>query len=117
MPKKVQQALGPSPKVDSAEGSGHHQYRAYSGMAAGMCECIFTHSEAKTFRGWPGVKKGNKEATSLQEKHQGQTDILQKGLDYRDWTAEDWGKVIFYDELPFRLFGASGKKACPEKTR
>ena len=34
-------------------------------------------------RGWPGVKKGSKEATSLQEKHQGQTDILQKvqGLD------------------------------------
>uniref|UniRef100_A0A673W276 Uncharacterized protein n=1 Tax=Salmo trutta TaxID=8032 RepID=A0A673W276_SALTR len=29
---------------------------------------------------------------------------------YRDWTAEDWGKVIFSDESPFRLFGASGKK-------
>ena len=28
---------------------------------------------------------------------------------YRDWTAEDWGKVIFSDESPFRLFGASGK--------
>uniref|UniRef100_A0AAZ3SD99 Transposase Tc1-like domain-containing protein n=1 Tax=Oncorhynchus tshawytscha TaxID=74940 RepID=A0AAZ3SD99_ONCTS len=27
----------------------------------------------------------------------------------RDWTAEDWGKVIF-SESPFRLFGASGKK-------
>ena len=26
---------------------------------------------------------------------------------YRDWTAEDWGKVIFSDESPFRLFGAS----------
>ena len=25
MPKKVQQAPGPSPKVDSAAGSGHHQ--------------------------------------------------------------------------------------------
>ena len=48
-------------------------------MAAGRCECICTHSEAKTFGGWPGVKKGSKEATSLQEKHQGQTDILQKG--------------------------------------
>uniref|UniRef100_A0A673Y4S3 Upstream stimulatory factor 1 n=1 Tax=Salmo trutta TaxID=8032 RepID=A0A673Y4S3_SALTR len=36
-----------------------------------------------TFGGWPCVKKGSKEATSLQEKHQGQTDILQKvqGLD------------------------------------
>ena len=29
---------------------------------------------------------------------------------YRDWTAKDWGKVIF-SESPFR------KKACPEKTR
>ena len=29
---------------------------------------------------------------------------------HRDWTAEDWGKVIFSDESPFRLFGASGKK-------
>ncbi|NP_001133228.1 transposase-like [Salmo salar] len=29
---------------------------------------------------------------------------------YRDWTAEDWGKVIFSDESPFQLFGASGKK-------
>ena len=29
---------------------------------------------------------------------------------YRDWTAEDWGKVICSDESPFRLFGASGKK-------
>ena len=74
-PKIVQQAPGPSPKVDSAVGSGHHQYRAFSGMAAGRCYCIYTHSEAK---------KGSKEATSLQGKHQGQTDILQKvqGLDY-----------------------------------
>ena len=29
---------------------------------------------------------------------------------YRDWTAEDLGEVIFSDESPFRLFGASGKK-------
>ncbi|CDQ70639.1 unnamed protein product [Oncorhynchus mykiss] len=32
--------------------------------------------EAKTFGGWPG----SKEATSLREKHQGQTDILQKSF-------------------------------------
>ena len=44
--KKVQQAPGPSPKVDSVAGSGHHQYRACSGMAAGRCECICMHSEA-----------------------------------------------------------------------
>ncbi|CAJ1053421.1 hypothetical protein NFI96_000349 [Xyrichtys novacula] len=29
---------------------------------------------------------------------------------YRDWTAEDWGKVIFSDESPFRFFGTSGKR-------
>uniref|UniRef100_A0AAZ3RSY9 Transposase Tc1-like domain-containing protein n=1 Tax=Oncorhynchus tshawytscha TaxID=74940 RepID=A0AAZ3RSY9_ONCTS len=29
---------------------------------------------------------------------------------YWDWTDEDWGKVIFSDESPFRLFGASRKK-------
>jgi len=28
---------------------------------------------------------------------------------YRDWTAEDWDKVIFSDESPILLFGASGK--------
>ena len=47
-------------------------------MAAGRCECICTHSEVKTFGGWPGVKKGIKKASFFQEKHQGQTDILQK---------------------------------------
>ncbi|RXN12061.1 transposase-like protein [Labeo rohita] len=29
---------------------------------------------------------------------------------YGEWTAEDWGKVIFSDEASFRLFGASGKR-------
>uniref|UniRef100_A0A087Y2B2 Transposase Tc1-like domain-containing protein n=1 Tax=Poecilia formosa TaxID=48698 RepID=A0A087Y2B2_POEFO len=29
---------------------------------------------------------------------------------FREWTAEDWGKVIFSDESPFRLFGTSGKQ-------
>ncbi|KAL0978515.1 hypothetical protein UPYG_G00171540 [Umbra pygmaea] len=28
---------------------------------------------------------------------------------YKDWTAEDWGKVIFSDVFPFRLFGPSGR--------
>ena len=28
---------------------------------------------------------------------------------YKDWTAEDWCKVIFSDEAPFQLFGTSGK--------
>uniref|UniRef100_A0A8C4REL1 Transposase n=1 Tax=Erpetoichthys calabaricus TaxID=27687 RepID=A0A8C4REL1_ERPCA len=29
---------------------------------------------------------------------------------YKDWTAEDWSKVIFSDESSFRLFDESGKK-------
>ena len=36
--------------------------------------------------------------------------LSRKNIRYRDWTAEDWGKVIFSDESPSRLFGASGKK-------
>ncbi|CAJ0953266.1 unnamed protein product [Ranitomeya imitator] len=34
---------------------------------------------------------------------------------YREWTAEDWGKVIFSDESPFRLFGTSGKQLIRRK--
>ncbi|XP_058624165.1 activin receptor type-1B-like, partial [Onychostoma macrolepis] len=67
-----------SGSVDSAAGSRRLQCRACSGMAAGRCECICVHSEPRTFGGWLGVKKGSKEATFLQEKHQGQIDILQK---------------------------------------
>ncbi|CAJ0956846.1 unnamed protein product [Ranitomeya imitator] len=40
-------------------------------------------------------------------------EIRRKGSDnirYREWTAEDWGKVIFSDESPFQLFGTSGKQ-------
>ncbi|XP_032404167.1 cilia-and flagella-associated protein 96 [Xiphophorus hellerii] len=51
-------------------------------MAAGRCECICMHCEAETLGARPGLKEGSKEATSLQEKHQGQTDILQKVQDY-----------------------------------
>ena len=29
---------------------------------------------------------------------------------YKDWSSEQWGNVIFSDEAPFRLFGASGKR-------
>ena len=29
-------------------------------LEAGRCECICMHSEANTFGGWPGVKKGSK---------------------------------------------------------
>lgn len=61
MSKKVHQMPAPSPKVAQLR---YHQCRTCSGMAAGRRECVCT----KTFEGWPGVKKGNKEATSLQEK-------------------------------------------------
>ena len=54
----------------------------------------------KTFRGWPGVRKGSKEATSLQEKHQGPTDILQK---IQGLVAEDWGKVMLnFSDVKFQ---------------
>ncbi|KAK1794954.1 hypothetical protein P4O66_010149 [Electrophorus voltai] len=98
VPKNVKQAPEQSPKEDRV----NNQCEACSGMAEVRCECISTNSEAKAFGGWLGVKNGSKEATSLQEKHQGQTDILQK---YRNWTAEDWGKVIFSDEAPSDCLG------------
>ena len=44
-------------------------------------------------------------------------DRLISYIRYSDWSAEDWGKVIFSDESPFPLFGGSGNKACLEKTR
>ena len=28
---------------------------------------------------------------------------------YREWTVEQWNRVIFSDETPFRLFGTSGR--------
>uniref|UniRef100_A0A9J7XPV6 Transposase Tc1-like domain-containing protein n=1 Tax=Cyprinus carpio carpio TaxID=630221 RepID=A0A9J7XPV6_CYPCA len=65
-------------------------------------------SARTTFGRWPGVKKGSKEATSLQKKNI--RDRLIFCRKYSEWTAEDWGKVIFSDEAPFRLFGASGKR-------
>jgi len=39
-------------------------------LAAGGCEFIWTHREAKTFEQWPGVKKGRKEAMSHQQQQQ-----------------------------------------------
>uniref|UniRef100_A0A3Q2PJM3 Uncharacterized protein n=1 Tax=Fundulus heteroclitus TaxID=8078 RepID=A0A3Q2PJM3_FUNHE len=67
-----------APLTRKRKGWGYQQCRACSGMAAGRRECICTHCEAETLGARPGLKEGSKEATSLQEKHQGQTDILQK---------------------------------------
>lgn len=43
------------------------------------------HNETKSFGGWLVVKKGSKEVPSLQDVHQGLTDVLQdlQGLDCR----------------------------------
>ena len=73
-------------------------------MTAGRCECICTHSEAKTFG---LVSRRAAKKPLLYCKNIRDRLILCKR--YRDWTAEDWGKVIFSDESPFRLFEASGK--------
>uniref|UniRef100_A0AAZ1XW34 Tc1-like transposase DDE domain-containing protein n=1 Tax=Oreochromis aureus TaxID=47969 RepID=A0AAZ1XW34_OREAU len=76
-------------------------------MAAGRCERICTHSEAKTVGRWPGVKKGSKEPLFSKKPIRDRLIFYRK---YGEWTAEDWGKVIFSDEASFRLFGASGKR-------
>lgn len=57
--------------------------------------------------GWTRLKKGSREATSLQKKNIKDRLIFCKM--HRDRTAEDWGKVISSDEASLRLFGASGK--------
>jgi len=82
--RKLLQRILKDPE-ESATESYLQQSRACSGMTAGWCESICTHSEAKTFGQRPGVKKSSREATSLQEKRQGQTEILQEvqGLDSR----------------------------------
>ena len=36
---------------------------------------------------------------------------------YRDWTVEEWGKVLFSDDSAFRLFGASGIKLDRRRQR
>ncbi|CAJ1083776.1 testis-expressed sequence 2 -like protein [Xyrichtys novacula] len=40
-------------------------------------------------------RAAKKTILSRKKTHKGQTDILQK---YRDWTPEDWGKVIFFPD-------------------
>ncbi|KTG03273.1 hypothetical protein cypCar_00046661 [Cyprinus carpio] len=97
-----------SPPEESATELCLQQYRARSGMAAGWCESICTDSEAKTFGRWPDVKKGSKEAFHFTPRKTVK-DRMKFCRKYKDWTAEDWCKVIFSDEAPFRLFGTSGK--------
>ena len=106
VPKKVQQAPGLSPKVDLAAGSGHHQYRACSGMAAGRS--AFTRTVRRRLLEDDLVsRRAAKKPLPCRKNIRDRLIFCKR---YRDWTAEDWGKVIFSDESPFRLFGASGKK-------
>ncbi|KAK1784857.1 hypothetical protein P4O66_018292, partial [Electrophorus voltai] len=77
----------------------------------GLSAAARKQSEAKAFGGWLGAKKGSKEATSLQENIKDRLTFCRK---YRDWTAEDWGKVIFSEEAPFRLWDV-WTNDCPEK--
>ncbi|KAG2470479.1 UBP8 hydrolase, partial [Polypterus senegalus] len=91
-------------------------------MAAGRCECICMHSEAKTIAGWPGVKKGSKEAISLQEKHQGQTDILQKDYVMSMLGPTSFKKAIeeaekLSDSLKLRYEEAEVRKKLEERER
>ena len=100
-PKRVQQAPGPSPKVDSAVGSGHHQ--------AGMSASARTVRRRLLEDGVVSRRAAKKPL--LPRKNIRDRLIFCKR--YRAWTAEDWGKVIFSDESPFGLFGVSGgKKLC-----
>lgn len=55
-----------------------------------MCESICTHRAA--------TKKNMKDGLIFCKK-------------YRDWAAEDCGKVIFFDKSPVQLFEASAKKS------
>ena len=93
MKKASRRPRGPE---ESATEWCHHQCRAQYWQQVGVSASARTVRE-KTFGQRPGVKKGSKEATSLQEKHQGQTEILQEvqGLDSRR------RKVFFSDDAPF----------------
>ena len=106
-PKKVQQAPGPSPKVDSAAGSGHHHTElAQEWQQAGVSASACTVSQIPFEDGLVSRRTAKKPLLSRKNIR----DRLIFCKRYRDWTAKDWGKVIFSDESPFRLFGASGKK-------
>ena len=105
-PKKVQQAPGPSAKADSAAGSGHHQYRACSGMAAGRCEGICKHSGQRLLDDGLGSRRASKKPL-LSRKNIRDRLILCKR--YRDWTVEDWGQKLI-DSMPGRIAEVLKKK-------
>uniref|UniRef100_A0A9J7Y3D4 Uncharacterized protein n=1 Tax=Cyprinus carpio carpio TaxID=630221 RepID=A0A9J7Y3D4_CYPCA len=84
----VQQAPGPSPPKESATESCHQQCRACSGMAAGWCESICTHSEAKTIGHQPKeVSRSAAKKPFLSKK------------------VEDWCKIISLINLPSDCLG------------
>ena len=72
------------------------------------------HSEVNTFLGDGLVSRRAAKRPLLSRKNIRDRLIFCKR--YRDWTAEDWDKVIFSDESPLIVWGIR-KKACPDKTR
>uniref|UniRef100_A0A8C1CKD1 Uncharacterized protein n=1 Tax=Cyprinus carpio TaxID=7962 RepID=A0A8C1CKD1_CYPCA len=60
------------------------------------------------------VSRRTAKKTLLSKKHV--EDRLEFCRRYKDWTAEDWCKVIFSDEASFHLFGTSGKSAVRRRT-
>ena len=74
-------------------------------MAAGRCECICTHSEARLLEDGLVSRRAAKKPLLSRKNIRDRLIFCNR---IRDWTAEDWGNVIFSDGSPFRLFGASG---------
>jgi hypothetical protein len=106
-PKKVQQAPGPSPKVDSPAVRG-----TTSTELAQEWQQADVSASACTVRRRP-LEDGlvlRRAAKKLLLSRKNIRDRLIFCKRYRDWTAEDWSKVIFSNESPFQLFEASGKK-------
>ncbi|ROL44260.1 Collagen alpha-1(XXI) chain [Anabarilius grahami] len=65
------------------------------------------HSEAKTLDKSLVSRRAAKKPLLSKKNIKDRLKFCRK---YKDWTAEDWCKVIFSDEAPFRLFGKiSGK--------
>ncbi len=89
-----------------------HQCRTCSILAAGWCECICTHSEARRLDNSLVSRRAAKKPLLSKKNIKDRLKFCRK---YKDWTAEDWCKDIF-SEAPFRLFGTSGKSiVCRRK--
>lgn len=111
--KKVPQVLGPCSKDDSAVRSRYHHWRACSGMQqadVGASACTVRRRTLED--GLVSTKATNKPLLPGKN-HQGQTDILWKGMDC-------WGQLSLMN-LSFSLMNPLSyclgrlEKVCPEK--